>query len=521
MSLESESCDAFDSKYPDLVKVDFALAKNTVNNLGGVGPESDAAKELYYHNVAQVNADGDKYDLRVTVAGDSYTARDPHSNGENGHYGVVNVKCGTSVDLNFQFVNPTTGEPASLSNLVFSWFDLDSGTLGGGDESVTLWPGYANIVVSSNSEVVKSTVACPKSSGKCTRFSSSTGGNGKDNPKDPMTLTRQQAARTFSVYYEDVSSFKVTLAAAKGFGSRNFLFTGMSQVSYASVEKCCPAHVCGCKSTCQENGAPWEQKCELANCAACDECSETTTTTTTQAPASKEETCKNGLVFELRSESLVENTLGSKTEDAKAGRMLFKNVIEHNGQSLDLSVTDVARDLKYMGRDLTSYEADRRDYTGLIRGAGRIAFDKPGNYMFRFRFTNSETGNSVKLPLFPFALYDVDGKGERVTACNVAGVITHNETTLEERYSAPCYHHIAMYKEVKIPVNFESLTVNQKKQTVTYVYRNTGEWDLQVKLNDREEERYILFKSSKVLACDYEDKTSDEPWKDKGKASDA
>jgi hypothetical protein len=218
--------------------------------------------------------------------------------------------------------------------------------------------------------------------------------------------------------------------------------------------------------------------------------------------------------------NLVENTLGSATAGAP-GRLLFKNVIEVEGSSLDLSVTDASNDLKYMGQELSTFEPDSRDYTGAYKGAGRIAFDGPGKYMFRFKLTDSQTGDMTRLSLFPLALYDVDGKGERITACNVAGVITDEDTTLVERYDAPCYHHIAMKKEVNIPQDFESLTPNQKKQSVTYVYRNTGEWDIGVTLNEREDERYFLFASSKVLACDYADKTSDEPWKNKGKVGDA
>jgi hypothetical protein len=421
--------------------------------------------------------------------------------------------------LEFEFVDQKTGQPAELSSLVFSWFDLDKGTLGGGEETVMLWPGYANTVVSSTSEVVQSMVPCPSGAGaaECKSFTSSTSGTGKDNPTNPLTLTSQQAARTFSVYYRDVSSFSVTLKAGAGFGGRNFLFTGMSEVAYASVEECCPDHICGCKSFCTDSDLSWDQKCTHAKCSACNECV-ATTTTTTPAPASKEETCQDGITFDLS--NLVENTLGSTTAGAP-GRLLFKNVVDHEGRSLDLTVTDASKDLNYMGLDISAFEPDGRDYTGSYKGAGRIAFDKPGKYMFRFRLTDSRTGDLAKLPLFPLAMYDIDGRGELITACNVASAFTSDPTGLQEKYAEPCYHHSSTKKEVNIPQDFESLTANQKKQSVTYVYRNTGEWDIGVRLSERENERYFLFKSSKILACDYADKTRDEPWKNKGKEGDA
>jgi hypothetical protein len=513
-----ETCDEFDGANPNLVKVDFALAENSISNLGGVGPQTGVAEELYYKRAATANANGDEYDLKVTVRGNSYQARTPGINGNNGHYGVINVQCGTSVDLQFQFVNPQTGQAATLDHLMFSWFDLDKGKFGGGDEQIVLWPGYSNTIVSSFSEIEQSEVDCPSGAGAqtCTSFMSSTWGVGKDNPTNPMTLTKQQAARTFSVEYKDVSSFSVTLTAAEGFGSRNFLFTGMSQVAYSSVEGCCPDHICGCQSSCAQSGFTREKKCAMAKCSACGECVETTTTTTA-GPATKDETCKDGLTFELSSEKLVENTLGKNNK----GRMLFKNVLEYEGRSVDLSVTDVAKEPAYVNVGRRKYRADSRGYTGAYKDAGRVAFDKPGLYMLRFMMLDSETGEETKLSLFPFVFYDIDGIGESVSACGASGAITHDDTALTERNARGCFHHVSTKKEANTPTDFESLTANQKKVSVTYMYRNTGSWDIGVSLNNDEKERYILFKSSKVLACDYEDKTRDEPWKNKGKSGDA
>jgi hypothetical protein len=514
----SEKCDKFDEANPELVKVDFALAENSINNLGGVGPQTGVDEQLYYKRAATANANGDEYDLKVRVRGNSYSAKTPNINGQNGHYGVINVECGTSVDLEFQFVNPKTGEAATLDHLIFSWFDLDKGKFGGGEEEVTLWPGYEKFMVSSFSEIVQGEVDCPTDADaqKCKSFLSSKWGVGKDNPTNPLTLTRQQAARTFSVEYKQVSSFSVTLRSGAGFGSRNFLFTGMSQVAYSNVEECCPDHICGCQSFCSESAATWEEKCTIAKCSTCDQCVETTTTTTAK-PASKEETCKNGLSFELTSDSLVENTLGKKDD----GRMLFKKVLEYEGRSVDLSVTDAAKDSKYSNADVTKFSADRRGYTGEYKGAGRLAFDDAGLYMLRFTMLDSETGEETKLPLFPVVLYDIDGKGESIAACGAAGAITHEDSALSEREAQGCFYHVSRKKEVATPTDFDSLTPRQKKVVVTYMYRNTASWDFGITLSNDEKERYIFFTSSKILACDYKDATKDEPWKNKGRSADA
>ena len=115
---------------------------------------------------------------------------------------------------------------------------------------------------------------------------------------------------------------------------------------------------------------------------------------------------------------------------------------------MDLTVTDASKDLKYMGLDISVFEPDGRDYTGAYKGAGRIAFDRPGKFMFRFKLTDSRTGVLVKLPLFPLAMYDIDGRGELITACNVASAFTSDPTGLQEKYAEPCYHHSSDRKSV-------------------------------------------------------------------------
>jgi len=220
---------------PDIVNIDFSLADHTVNNLGGLGPDTTPFQELYYKGVAQVKLTGQTVDLRITVDSGSYDTNRPDLNGVNTYYGVVSVSSGTSVDLKFNFVDPETGEPAALKKFFFSWFDLDEGKDEKSKETVTLTSGFSEYFLVPGSEVVED---------QGPSFTSSTYGEGVDNPRDPMNLTPQQASRTFAVMYEDTSEFKVRLTVGAGFASRNFLFTGMSQLVLASVPECCPPHIC-------------------------------------------------------------------------------------------------------------------------------------------------------------------------------------------------------------------------------------------------------------------------------------
>jgi hypothetical protein len=222
----------------------------------------------------------------------------------------------------------------------------------------------------------------------------------------------------------------------------------------------------------------------------------------------------------LSTDRLALNTLGA-SNGVEAGKLVFRNVASNEGASLDLTVTDASGAEDYKDQGYSAFQQDQRKYTGAYKDAGRIAFDKNGKFVFRFKLTVSGTGANATLPLFPVTFYDIDGKGEMLTACNVAGVIKDPNSDLVERQDEPCYHHFAYGREVNLPADFEHLTQNQAKQTVTYVYRNSGEWDIRVALMQEEEDRYIVFKSSKVLACDNAVKAWSDDWKNNGKQADA
>jgi hypothetical protein len=110
--------------------------------------------------------------------------------------------------------------------------------------------------------------------------SEATHGTGQDNPLSPMNLTALQAARSFAVFFEDKSEFYVTLDAGEGWGGRNFLFAGMSQLVLAAYPECCPSHICktGPEMTVQQHQQQYQQqrRQELQQ----DQPRKTTTTTT-------------------------------------------------------------------------------------------------------------------------------------------------------------------------------------------------------------------------------------------------
>jgi hypothetical protein len=185
----------------------------TQNNLGGVGPD-EGAEEIRYSKAAVVN--GRAVDLVLSTDGDFKTHK-ASKNGNSGPFGVLNVKCGTSVTVNMKVVDTENGQPVTLDTVALTWYDLDEGKKEKGRATVTAC-GSTGAIVSENTELTV------KREGDCSSSTSSVAGTGKDNPTSPHQLTSVQIARAVTLPFKGVSEWSSTLSLAKGFKGRNFLF---------------------------------------------------------------------------------------------------------------------------------------------------------------------------------------------------------------------------------------------------------------------------------------------------------
>ena len=194
-----------------------AISMNTLtvsqNNLGGVGPD-DGAEEIRYSNAAVVG--GRAVDLVLTTDS-KFQSSKPSVNGNAGAFGVLNVKCGTSVSITMSAVDSETGAPVTLDSVALTWYDLDEGKKGKGRATVQTC-GSTGAMVSANTELTV------QREGECSSTTSSVAGNGKDNPNSPHTLTSLQISRSVTLPFKDVSEITTSLSLAKGFKGRNFLF---------------------------------------------------------------------------------------------------------------------------------------------------------------------------------------------------------------------------------------------------------------------------------------------------------
>jgi len=184
------------------------------NNFGGAGPDT-GPEEIRYSNAAAVG--GRVIDLVVKQVGGSYTGNSA-KNGKKGSFGVVNLRHKKSVEVEFSFVDSTSGEPVTLDAVALSFFDLDEGKKGKSRTTITACDAR-NAILTTNTELA---VARPNN---CYAVSSTEHGNAANNPSSLTHLTPSQAGRSVTFDYARVSSIRVTLAISKGWGKRNTLWS--------------------------------------------------------------------------------------------------------------------------------------------------------------------------------------------------------------------------------------------------------------------------------------------------------
>jgi len=195
----------------------------TQNNLGGVGPDA-GAEEIRYGNAAVV--DGRAVDLVLTTDGTFRTSK-PSKNGKTGAFGIINVKCGSSVTVKMRVVDSESGSPVTLERVAVTWYDLDEGKKQKGRASVQTC-GSTGAIVSENTEL---TVV---REGGCSTATSSVAGTGKDNPRNPNQLDTLQISRSLTLPFVGVSEWTSTLSLAQGYKGRNFLFSLEPSVACAA-----------------------------------------------------------------------------------------------------------------------------------------------------------------------------------------------------------------------------------------------------------------------------------------------
>mmetsp|Transcript_45366 Transcript_45366/g.96943 ORF Transcript_45366/g.96943 Transcript_45366/m.96943 type:complete len:388 (-) Transcript_45366:55-1218(-) len=195
------------------------------NNLGNQGPD-EGEEGLFYKGEDTIHKT--PIILRI-YAKSSYAPNKASENGFNGRYGTINLKGGSSVDLEFQLFDENE-KPLTVDKVDFTFFDLDTGKDGATTEYIKV-KTYDKAIFQSESEL-KETRFGPGHS----QFNASTEGSGSDNPDDPSILTAQQKNRAVTFEFDNFHQAKVTIGSSAGNLPRWFLFVSRPSLLCATLK---------------------------------------------------------------------------------------------------------------------------------------------------------------------------------------------------------------------------------------------------------------------------------------------
>jgi len=234
---------------------DWTIDENLqYNNLGGMGPVTSDPPELRYSKVFTTGSERQSIDLVVKVAaGAEYSPfkvernglwpyTDGTSNTVQTQMGQININSGSNCTFDFVFVESGTDTPYSLSNVLFSVYDLDQSILLDthkrpleNHEFVVFPEAVTNWTLTENppTQIKQS----GSNADGTLQFTSTTFGTLEDNPTDPEELSPLQQSRSVTVWYSDTSEFQVTfgheyvggvpkVGKKKPIGGRNVIFAG-------------------------------------------------------------------------------------------------------------------------------------------------------------------------------------------------------------------------------------------------------------------------------------------------------
>jgi len=222
----------------------LSLKTPEYSNLGGMGPDTSSEQGILYPEAGVI--EGQVVDVKVTVSS-PYKGKGS-KNGVMGSLGRLNLKVGNSVTLNFQVLNSATGVAVNVDGLSMTFLDIDEGKKGKARASVTACG--AQQFVSTSSELTLT------ETGTCSTASSSVAGTSADNPSSVEAAVASDVAskRIVSYVFEPATTFTITLALAKGWGFRNFMFA-LSPGAACSDDSNLPA-ACAAALAVEENLEP-------------------------------------------------------------------------------------------------------------------------------------------------------------------------------------------------------------------------------------------------------------------------
>lgn len=203
------------------------------SNLGGQGPDSGAESMLVGPVAPGIN-------LEITATSD-YTPNTINPRGGvlnnkiHDKFIQINVATNAAVDLNFQLVDSTTGQPTTMDKFAFTMVDRDQGMSHESRESITVH-GFSSFKAGTD-------VAVVEQGDTAATFSSTLRGGNVDNPTSPHSLSGLAERRSAVLLFSDAGAFTMKIEESDYANpqGRNLLFAGRSGLLCEEKASCIDA----------------------------------------------------------------------------------------------------------------------------------------------------------------------------------------------------------------------------------------------------------------------------------------
>lgn len=391
------------------------------SNLGNMGPDFGMPAGILYGDVFPYS--GVLVDMEV-VNLTGYHSKSTSRNGMHGWFANINIHALTSTKFRFRFFERLSGTPFVPEPFTIAFFDFDQMKRERCIEQVAI-TNLSSYVVSNDTTL---TVGSSRTQDAVfDTFASSTYGTDDDNPINPMHLTRSQLAKAITAVMGSVSEFFIEFNVSKGWGGRNFLFAGASNMACPVLGKCdsytCPegfqqipdASSVNCVGTTCNLGdltsccvpPPYVDTGEFPVPPPANPPGESPATAVGDCADTDEEggpitrdVCDEKAVLRLATSVVAYSNLGGLGPDFDApAKLVFNNVFAGSERNVVMEVTNVS-----------IYQSSDVAMNGLANSYGAINLLADRNVTLRFAFVDGDTGEPVRIPALYFKLIELQSQ---------------------------------------------------------------------------------------------------------------
>lgn len=344
---------------------------NTVmnNNLFGRGPSAGTQTFITFSDVfpwGEVAADLDIYAMS------EYTPVNVSENGVDvSGYAVINVKSGTSVELQFRFRDrkPHLSVGKHMFTLAFYAVNMEPG--GGGAKTISVSGNILPDFIHGGDSV-----KLEQFDDRVQITAQEVGDDDHDRPRlAPEMLPHEQLMRSASVSFDDYSlgaivKLSVSPGSAKG---HNFYIGGAPILPCPESPDMCSTFACPVRYKLIKQAH--ETPCMKHHCT-----QELDLNTCCEHDEYDQDHCGHEHTLSLARENVLHNTLGHSVDDPK---LVFGNVFPNREETIDLVVTN-----------LTPYKAQPEllSENGIEDSLGKIVLEPNSNTEFLFQLFDRATG---------------------------------------------------------------------------------------------------------------------------------